>query len=114
MSRKIVNSGEYKHFIKIIEEQTKKDKDGFKSEVCQKTIFEGYAKIETTSGFTLIINDSDFEKAYTNFTIRFPKLAKIKRKMFVLYKNKKYSIEYLNNKDEADIELEIQAKLVDR
>jgi SPP1 family predicted phage head-tail adaptor len=61
----------------------------------------------------LITNNSDFEKAYTNFTIRYPK-AEITRKMLLKYNNKIYTIEYLNNIDEANIELEIQAKVVDK
>ena len=32
--------------------------------------------------------------------------------MFIEYNSKIYSIEYLNNIDEANVELEIQAKLV--
>jgi SPP1 family predicted phage head-tail adaptor len=59
----------------------------------------------------LIANNTDFEKAYTNFTIRFPK-KEITRDMLIEYKSKIYTIEYLNNIDEANIELEIQAKLV--
>lgn len=114
MSKATLNPGKYKHLIKIIEPETVKDKDGFKDEPTQKEILTCYAEVKTTRGFTLIVNDSDFEKAYTNFTIRFPKLTVITRDMFVLFKNKKYSIEYLNNIDEADIELEIQAKLVNR
>ena len=32
--------------------------------------------------------------------------------MIVLFKNKRYTIEYLNNIDEENVELEIQAKEV--
>ena len=67
--------------------------------------------VSLTKGFTLIANNSDFEKAYTNFTIRYPKTA-ITRDMFIRYNSKVYTIEYLNNIDEANIELEIQAKEV--
>ena len=34
--------------------------------------------------------------------------------MYVEFKGRYYSIEYLNNVDEANIELEIQAKIVDK
>jgi len=114
MSKTTLNPGKYKHLIKIVEEETVKDKDGFKIKVSQKEILNCYAEVKTTRGFTLIVNDSDFEKAYTNFTIRFPKLTVITRDMFVVFNNKKYSIEYLNNINEANIELEIQSKLVNR
>ena len=62
-------------------------------------------------GFTLIANNSDFEKAYTNFTIRYPK-TEITRDMIIEFNSKTYTIEYLNNVDEENVELEIQAKEV--
>ena len=66
---------------------------------------------KTTRGYTLIQNDTDFEKAYTNFTIRYP-ITVITRDMFIKFNNKTYTIEYLNNVNEDSIELEIQAKVV--
>ena len=53
----------------------------------------------------------DFEKATTNFTIRYP-VTQITRDDVIIFKNKRYEIMYLNNINEADIELEIQAKEV--
>ena len=61
---------------------------------------------------TIIINNSDFEKAYTNFTIRYPNNVTINRDMMVEYNGKNYTIEYLNNVDEANVELEMQCKEV--
>jgi SPP1 family predicted phage head-tail adaptor len=60
---------------------------------------------------TIIKNNSDFEKAYTNFTIRYP-LREITREMLIEFRGKTYTIEYLNNINEANVELEIQAKEV--
>ena len=74
-------------------------------------MLEPYARVKTTKGFTLIANNSDFEKAYTNFTIRYPK-TQIDRDMLIDFRGKTYTIEYLNNVDEASVELEIQAKEV--
>ena len=74
-------------------------------------VLKPYAKVKTTSGITIIRANSDFEKALTNFTIRFPK-AEIDREMLVEYNNKDYTIEYINNIDERNIELELQCKLV--
>ena len=59
----------------------------------------------------MIANNTDFEKAYKNFTIRYPKV-KITREMIIEFNEKKYTIEYLNNIDEENVELEIQAKEV--
>lgn len=106
------NAGVYNKKILIFKIQEIEDKDGFpiKEDI---RVLETYAKVKTTKGFTLIINNTDFEKAYTNFTIRYPK-TKITRDMLVKYNDKIYSIEYLNNVDEENVELEIQAKVVDK
>ena len=106
----MINAGDYDKKISIYKSIKKKDKDGFKS-YDEEIVLEPYAKVKTTSGITLITNDSDFEKAYTNFTIRYPK-TKITRNMMIRYNNRIYTIEYLNNINEANVELEIQAKEV--
>ena len=106
----MINAGEYKHRISIFTETEKEDNAGFLNKT-ESIVLNAWAKVKTTKGFTLIASNSDFEKAYTNFTIRFPK-AVITRDMFIEYNSKIYSIEYLNNIDEANVELEIQAKVV--
>lgn len=106
----IKNPGEFWHRITIVREITTKDPDGFKH-TTQETVLTPHAKIKTTKGFTLIANGTDFEKAYTNFTIRYP-ITEITRDMIILYRGKRYEIQYLNNVDESYIELEIQAKEV--
>lgn len=110
MSSTIKNAGKYNKLIKIVSIENIKDKDGF-SKPSEKEILKTFAQVKTTKGYTLIQNDSDFEKAYTNFTIRFP-ITTITRDMFIKYNNKTYTIEYLNNINEDSIELEIQAKVV--
>ncbi len=106
----MLNAGKYNQKIKIYQVGHTTDSSGFKTD--DKTlILETYANVKTTKGFTLIKNNSDFEKAYTNFTIRYPK-AEITRDMLIEFNSKTYSIEYLNNVDEENIELEIQAKEV--
>ncbi len=106
----MINAGDYKHKISIYQEVKKEDGAGFK-EKTKSIILTTRAKIKTTKGFTLLASNTDFEQAYTNFTIRFPK-AEITRDMLIEYKGKTYTIEYLNNIDEKNIELEIQAKVV--
>lgn len=106
----MINAGKYRYKIKIYQEQISYDKDGFPVK-SQNVVLEPYAYVKTTKGFTLIQNNSDFEKAFTNFTIRYP-VTQITRDMLIEFREKIYTIEYLNNVDEACVELEIQAKEV--
>lgn len=108
----MINAGEYNKRITIFKEESKEDSAGFITKT-KSIVLNAWAKVKTTKGYTLIANNTDFEKAYTNFTIRFPK-TEITRDMLIEYNSKIYSIEYLNNIDEANIELEIQAKLVNK
>lgn len=105
-----MNAGKYNKKITIYKIEKTKDEDGFSIEQ-EKIILKPYASIKTTKGYTIIQNNSDFEKAYTNFTIRYPK-TEITRDMFVKYNDKTYSIEYLNNVNEENTELEMQCKAV--
>lgn len=107
----MTNAGRYDHRIKIVKDVQTTDKDGFPTS-SREVILEPYARVKTTSGYTLIQNDSDFEKALTNFTIRYPGTVSIDRDMLVEYAGKTYTIQYLNNVNEAGIELEIQGKQV--
>lgn len=107
------NAGKYNKKIKIYQTDIVEDGQGFQS--LRKTlVLEPYANVKTTKGFTLIKNDSDFEKAWTRFTIRYPKNVRINRDMLIEFKGKTYTISYLNNVDESSVELEIQAKLVEK
>ena len=106
----MINAGKYNKKIKIYRVDVVEDEAGFQSK--EKTIIlEPYASVKTTRGMTIIVNNSDFEKAYTNFTIRYPK-TEINRDMLIDFNGKTYSIEYLNNVNEENVELEIQAKEV--
>ena len=106
----MINAGDYNKRISIFKEESKEDSAGFITKT-KSIVLNAWAKVKTTKGYTLIINNTDFEKAYTNFTIRFPK-KEVTRDMLIEYNSKIYTIEYLNNIDEANIELEIQAKVV--
>ena len=106
----MINAGEYNKHITIYKLTEQEDGGGFR-EKTETVILSVYAKVKTTKGFTLIANNTDFEKAFTNFTIRFPN-TEVTRDMLIRYNGKVYSIEYLNNVDEANVELEIQAKEV--
>ena len=104
----MTNAGKYNKKISIYQTTVTKDSAGFQS-VTRTLILSPYANVKTTKGFTLIKNGTDFEKAYTNFTIRFPHTA-INRDMEIDFNGKTYQIEYLNNVDEANVELEMQCK----
>ena len=106
------NAGKYNHRIKIHQTEITRDAQGFQTvSLVEPPILEPYAHIKTTRGMTLIANDTSFEKAYTNFTIRYP-VTPVTRDMRIVFRGKEYTIEYLNNIDEACVELEIQAKEV--
>lgn len=104
----MINAGKYNRKIKIYRASIQTDEAGFQTEA-RELVLATYASVKTTKGMTIIKNDSDFEKALTNFTIRFPKVE-INRDMIVVFKDKRYSIEYLNNVNEENVELEMQCK----
>lgn len=108
----MINAGEYNKKISIFKEEVKEDNAGFNTKT-KSIVLNTWAKVKTTRGYTLLKNNTDFEKASTNFTIRFPK-TEITRDMLIEYNSKVYTIEYLNNIDEANVELEIQAKLINK
>ena len=113
----MINAGKYKYKISIYQVVETKDDEGFPV-VSELLILEPYANVKTTRGFTLIKNDSNFEKAYTNFTVRYSQTLEnayynsinSNRDMFIIFRNKRYKIEYFNNIDEENVELELQAK----
>lgn len=106
----MINAGKYNKRISIYQTTVVKDSAGFQSKQ-RVLVLQPYAHVKTTRGMTLIKNNTDFEKAYTNFTIRYP-VTVINRDMEIDFNGKTYTIEYLNNVDEANVELEIQAKEV--
>lgn len=107
----MINAGKYNRRIAIYEVTQGVDSAGFNDDT-EKLILEPYAEVKTTKGFTLIANNTDFEKALTRFTIRYPTTTEITRDMIVKYRGKTYTIQYLNNIDEANVELEMQCKEV--
>lgn len=106
----MINAGKYKKRIGIYQITRGKDAAGFPADV-ETLVLTAYAEVKTTKGFTLIVNNTDYEKALTRFTIRYPQTT-ITYDMYILFNGKKYSIQYINNVDEADEELELQCKEV--
>jgi len=111
MKSSLINAGKYNRRILIYQVVKGKDADGFPADV-EIEVLRTFADVKTMRGYTILVNDSDFEKAYTNFTIRYPSQTTITRDMLIKFRDKTYTIQYINNIDEANVELEIQAKEV--
>lgn len=115
----MLNAGKYNRKITIYQIVPGKDSQGFQT-VTKVNVLQPYAAVKTTKGFTLIANNSDFEKAYTNFTIRYSATVvnayysadDSNRDLLIDFNGKSYKVVYLNNVDEANVELEMQAKEV--
>lgn len=113
----MINAGKYSKKIIIYQMVDDKDSQGFPIQVEQE-VLTTYASVKTTRGFTLIANNSDFEKALTNFTIRYSQAVEdayynsdySNRDMYVMFRNKKYIVQYLRNVDEGRVEIEMQCK----
>jgi head-tail adaptor len=116
---KPVNAGKYNRKIVIYEIVEGIDSAGFPAPI-EKDILTTYAEVKTLRGYTLITNNSDFDKAYVNFTIRYSSTVEetyynsnnSNRDILIKFRGKDYKIEYLNNLDFANVELELQAKEV--
>lgn len=106
----MINAGKYNKRISIYQTTVVKDAQGFQSKQ-RVLVLQPYAHVKTTRGMTIIRNNTDFEKAFTNFTIRFPQTP-INRDMEIEFNGKTYTIQYLNNVDEMNVELEMQCKEV--
>lgn len=116
---KQVNAGKYNRKIVIYEIVEGIDEAGFPVNE-EEEILTTYAEVKTLRGYTLITNNSDFDKAYVNFTIRYSQTVydayynstASNRDVLIKFRDKDYKIEYLNNIDFANVELELQAKEV--
>ena len=104
----MINAGKYNHRIEIVKPKVGHDAEGFPTTV-DEPVLEAYASVRTTRGYTLIKSGTSFEAATTNFTIRYPLTTKIDRDMVVLFDGRRYEIQYINNIDYANVEVEIQA-----
>lgn len=107
---KVKNAGKYNRRIQLYKITKGKDAAGFPAET-EALVLTTYAEVKTTKGFTLIVNNTDYEKALTRFTFRYPQTV-ITYDMIVKFRGKTYNIEYINNVDEANEELELECKEV--
>ena len=65
-----MNAGKYRYPIKIIKVTQTVDASGFPL-ITETVLLTAYAYVRNIRGYMLIKNNTDFEKAYTNFTIRY-------------------------------------------
>lgn len=115
----MINAGKYNKKISIYKVIPGEDSQGFLIET-KELVLAPYASVKTTKGFMLLVNNSDFEKAYTNFTIRYSQTVvdayydshNSNRNLVVEFGNKSYEVQYLNNVDEDNVEIEMQCKEV--
>lgn len=106
----MINAGQFSKKIEI-HQGVWTSNGGFESLSAGALVLACHAQTKTTRGQTIIANGSDFEKALTNFTIRYPSVT-ITRDMVILFRGKLYTIEYLNDIHEDQILLEMQCKEV--
>ena len=108
--KKPKNAGKYNKKI-IIARSENADVGGFvnvKAPDKLITVLECWAEVQGTSGYTLIKSHTDWEKAVTRFRIRMPRIE-IDRSMFVLYRDRIFSIKYVNPVDDSELELQAEA-----
>jgi SPP1 family predicted phage head-tail adaptor len=106
----MINAGDFNKRVDIVRHTTITDKDGFTT-VQDTVICSAWAKVNTTKGFTLVSQGSNFEDATTRLLIRKPSVE-ITRKDIVKYKAKDWKIRYLNNIDDDDAFIELQVEEV--
>lgn len=120
------HAGKYTHKITIIKKIPVKRDDGLTGKIRPVEIVSCFADIKTTRGYSIAMNDSDFELAYVKFTIGYCQKVvdayfngvvleeqdapskTTKRNLFVVYNNVEYEVKYLDNVDLKNIEIEMQ------
>ena len=127
--RRIINAGKYNKKITIVKKIPNKLRDGTQGEGRLVPILECYAQIKTTRGYTIIRNDSDFENAKICFFFFFSKKVDDAynkgiyiendeekhtslRNLLVIFKGNQYVVEYFNNIDLDNLEIELQTRRV--
>lgn len=106
----MINAGDFDKKIEIVRHTKMTDAAGFDT-VSTVVITSAWAKVNTTRGFTMITNGTNFEEATTAFLIRKPNVE-IRRKDIVRFNGLDWRIDYLNNIDEQNIFVELQCKQV--
>lgn len=109
----IVDPGKLDKRIYIYRNEEEKDEYGFPNGQ-NKLFMKRWASVNNISGTELIKSNSDFDSTKKRFLIRYSKKCEdITTDMYVLFKNKKYEIKYVNNYNENDEYVEIIGERVE-
>ena len=108
----MINAGDFRHRIIIVRRTQNTDGQGFKTPT-ETEVVKAWAKINTTKGYTLVSQGSNFEDATTRFLIRTPSET-ILRTDIVLFRGKEWRIRYLNNIDQSNELTELQCEEVEK
>ena len=102
----------YTRKIEIFTVEIEKGKAGNKN-YTPKLFKKCWANIKTIKAHTLFMQDSNYEKAYTRFIIRYSKKLMDAYYdgpyMLIEFRGQNYKVQYLHNIDEMNIEIEIKA-----
>lgn len=104
----MINAGDFNKRVFIIDKVETENENGFK-QTAEVIIAKAWAKVNTTKGFTLVTNGSDFENVTTRLLIRTPQVD-ISRKYLVKMGERYFKIRYVNNIDEAGKFTELQVE----
>ncbi|MBY6837848.1 head-tail adaptor protein [Clostridium botulinum] len=111
---KIINSGEFKHPIRIERFVTGVDEDNIPTEewkdIIPNKVFR--AKIKNTSGYEKIIGQADTSIDKKRFYIRYKKDLNLTTKDRIVYNKNIYNITYASDIEELHKYYEIVAELV--
>lgn len=106
----------YTHQIEIFTIKYEKNKYGEQKPV-PKLFAKFWANTKTTKAYSLFMNDSNYEKAYTRFLVPYSKklmdayyegVEDSSRAMWIKFEGYYYVVQYLHDVDNMHIEIEIK------
>lgn len=106
----MINAGEFDKRITIVRDTPSDDGEGFK-ENSRAEVCKAWAKIDTTKGFTLITQGTNFDDATTRMLIRKPNVE-IRDTDIVVFKDKDWRIRYLSDINEDGVFTELQVEAI--
>ncbi|MFT8349471.1 phage head closure protein [Clostridium saccharoperbutylacetonicum] len=108
----IINSGEFKHPIKIQRKINGVDDDNIPTETWNG-LLSTRAKIKNISGYETIVAQADASINKKRFIIRYKKGLELTDKDRVLYNDKPYNITYVSDIEDLHKYLEIVCEVVE-